>query len=112
MVDSRQPDARLWPLHISELESWQAEDRWLSDVFAGDDVSQGSFDLQKTGLNNSVFKLNYFWMKLKNAPFVAVMAMNAAEHEAKFSVPAKANTTEGLLNKNLIFHRLDLKVNL
>lgn len=63
VIDSRLRRSHSWPLHIGDLESWSAKDRWLSEIFLSSEINQGSFDLAKLEKGNSI-KLKYFWMRV------------------------------------------------
>ncbi|MFH4979498.1 hypothetical protein AB6A40_006207 [Gnathostoma spinigerum] len=107
VMDSRLRGLSTWPLHIADVESWQAKDRWLSKHFASSDVNEGTFDLETIQDNLSV-KLNYTWIRLENAPLVVVLVILASRSNIRVAMLEK-NTRQHYSLDNLIYHRLDIQ---
>ncbi|CAG9532415.1 unnamed protein product [Cercopithifilaria johnstoni] len=96
-----------WPLHIGTLEAWSEKDLWLSEHFSVNEISEGSFEIVKKEVMEKT-KLKYTWIRLKNAPFVVVMAMKVSKMEAKIPMLLKNSRREYVLD-NLVYHRLDIQ---
>ncbi|VDK83242.1 unnamed protein product [Litomosoides sigmodontis] len=107
IIASHMRKASPWPLHIGTLEIWSEKDLWLSEHFSSEEISEGSFEIVKEeGVER--IKLKYTWMRLKNAPFVVIIAMKVNEMEVKMSILSKNSKQEYVLD-NLVYHRLDIQ---
>ncbi|MCP9259045.1 VWFA and cache domain-containing protein 1 [Dirofilaria immitis] len=107
IIASHMRKMSLWPLHIGTLEAWSEKDLWLSEHFSAKEITEGSFEIVKKEVMEEI-KLKYTWIRLKNAPFVVVMAVKVSEMEAKISMLLKNSRQEYVLD-NLVYHRLDIQ---
>ncbi|VDM98661.1 unnamed protein product [Thelazia callipaeda] len=96
-----------WPMHIGTLEAWPEKDSWPSGNFSAPEFYEGSFEIAKEQVGKKS-SLKYTWIKLRNAPFVVVMAMKMSKVESKVSVLLKNSRQEFVLD-NLVYHRLDIQ---
>ncbi|VDN35894.1 unnamed protein product [Gongylonema pulchrum] len=96
-----------WPSHIGVLEAWPEKDLWHSEHFTAKEFSEGSFEIVKNRRKEKL-KLKYTWKRLRNAPFVVVLAMKLSESDSKIAMLLKNSRQEYVLD-NLVYHRLDIQ---
>lgn len=81
----------------------------MTDVFGSEDISDGSFNLMKKR-NIGPIEIKYSWKKLKNAPFVLVLAMKSLHGNIRVSLLMGNIASELSLKGQLLCHRGELKV--
>uniref|UniRef100_A0A0N5AVC3 VWFA domain-containing protein n=1 Tax=Syphacia muris TaxID=451379 RepID=A0A0N5AVC3_9BILA len=110
IIDSRLATVNLWLLHISVVDGWNIEDRYLGDVFGDMEFNDGSFEVRKN-ITSDIRQIRYVWRRLKNAPFVLVLAVNTGPNreDPVVTVLSSNNTTNLPIKEQFLCHHLILE---